>query len=126
MSHPTADIETEDDIRRLVDTFYQKVRADTVLAPIFDDVAQVNWAEHLPRLYDFWSGLLLRTNRYQGHPLRHHFPLPINHTHFARWLALFFMTVDELFAGPVAQEAKLRAHHIGQVFSSRLALVRGQ
>jgi hemoglobin len=114
------DIQTEADIQTLVDSFYAKVNADPLLAPIFNEVARVNWEHHLPQLYDFWSGLLLGTARYRGRPFPKHLPLPIDSSHFQRWLALFSGTVDELFAGPVAELAKLRAHNIGQVFESRL------
>jgi len=114
------DIQTEADIQTLVDRFYAKVNADPLLAPIFNEVARVHWEHHLPQLYDFWSGLLLGTARYRGRPFPKHLPLPIDSSHFQRWLTLFSTTVDELFTGPVAELAKFRAHNIGQVFESRL------
>lgn len=114
------DIQTEADIRLLVDTFYDKVNADVLLSPIFNDVAHIDWRAHLPRMYDFWSDLLLHTSRYQGRPFLKHIPLPIDGGHFRRWQALFFLTVDELFAGSVAEEAKLRARNIAHVFEHRL------
>ena len=117
---PRPDIQTETDIKLLVDTFYDKVNADPLLAPVFNDFAHVDWAAHLPRMYDFWSTLLLHTARYQGQPFLKHLPLPIDGPHFAQWLALFFQTVDELFAGPVAEEARLRARSIAHVFETRL------
>ena len=117
-AHP--DIQTEADIKALVDTFYDHVNADPLLAPVFNEFAQVNWPAHLPRMYDFWSGLLLHTSRYQGQPFRKHIPLPIGGAHFERWLTLFHRTVDELFAGPVAEEARLRAQSIAHVFEARL------
>ncbi|MCC2547797.1 group III truncated hemoglobin [Hymenobacter sp. BT175] len=115
-----SDIQTEADIKLLVDTFYDKVNADALLAPVFNDVAHVDWPAHLPRMYDFWSGLLLHTTRYQGRPFLKHIPLPIGGTHFQRWLSLFLATVDDLFAGPVAELAKLRAGSIAQIFEARL------
>lgn len=114
------DILTEADVKTLVDTFYDKVNADPLLAPVFNDFAHTNWAAHLPKMYDFWSGILLHTSRYQGRPFLKHIPLPIAGPHFERWLALFFLTVDELFAGPVATEAKVRAQNIARIFESRL------
>ena len=114
------DIQTEADVKTLVDTFYDKVNADELLAPVFNDFAHVDWPAHLPRMYDFWSGLLLHTSRYRGQPFLKHLPLPIAGPHFQRWLGLFTLTVDELFAGPVASEAKLRAQNIAHVFESRL------
>ena len=116
----TPDIQTEADVKTLVDTFYDKVNADALLAPVFNDFAHVDWPAHLPRMYDFWSGLLLHTSRYRGQPFLKHLPLPITGPHFQRWLGLFTLTVDELFAGPVASEAKLRAQNIARVFESRL------
>lgn len=121
MSYSTRpDIETEADVRLLVDTFYHKVNADPLLAPVFNEFAQVDWPAHLPKMYDFWSGLLLHTTRYQGRPFLKHIPLPINDAHFEQWLALFLRTVEELFEGPIADTAKLRARNIAQVFSARL------
>ena len=102
------DIQTEADVKKLVDAFYDKVNADALLAPVFNEFAHVDWPTHLPRMYDFWSSLLLHTARYQGQPFLRHLPLPIAGAHFERWLALFRLTVEELFFGPVADEAKLR------------------
>ena len=49
------DIQTKDDIQKLVDSFYEKVNRDELLSPIFNEIAKVNWAEHLPIMYDFWN-----------------------------------------------------------------------
>ena len=78
MPTPRPDIQTEADIKALVDTFYDKVNADALLAPIFNEVAHVDWPAHMPRMYDFWSSLLLHTGRYQGQPFLKHIPLPID------------------------------------------------
>jgi hemoglobin len=115
-----SDLETEADIVRLIDTFYGHVNEDELLRPVFNDVAQVDWAHHLPTMYDFWSSVLLGTSRYKGRPFAKHFPLPITPAHFQRWLALFNASVDELFAGPKAADAKLRAQSIGAMFQHRM------
>lgn len=114
------DIQSEADVKLLVDTFYLKVNQDDMLAPVFNNFAGVDWSRHLPIMYDFWSGILLGTSRYRGRPFPKHMPLPIDVTHFQRWLALFNATVDELFAGPKANEAKMRALNIASVFEFRL------
>ncbi|GAB3589839.1 group III truncated hemoglobin [Hymenobacter daeguensis] len=114
------DLETEADIVRLVDAFYQRVNEDALLRPIFNDVARVDWATHLPTMYDFWSSVLLGTSRYKGRPMARHFPLPIQAAHFQQWLALFRASVDALFAGPKAEEAKLKAQNIGAMFEHRM------
>jgi hemoglobin len=116
--HP--DITTEDDIKILVDSFYDKVNADALLSPIFNDVAQVDWQQHLPLLYQFWSTLLFRTNTYQGRPWPKHALLPVGVGHFDRWVSLFKATVDEYFSGPKATEAKNLAASIADTFQNRL------
>ena len=120
MPNPRPDIATEADIRLLVDGFYAKVGQDVLLGPVFNDVAHVDWPRHLPVMYDFWSSLLLGTTRYHGRPFPKHVPLPIDATHFQRWVALFEANVNELFAGPRAEEAKVRARGIATLFEHRL------
>ncbi len=115
-----SDLTTEADIIRLVDAFYARVNEDELLGPIFNGVARVDWAAHLPTMYDFWSSVLLGTSRYKGRPMAKHFPLPISAEHFQRWLMLFRASVDAHFAGPQAEEAKTRAQHIGAMFEHRM------
>lgn len=124
MPQSKPDITTEEDVKLLVDSFYQKVNTDELLAPIFNDLAQVDWAEHLPTMYRFWGSLLLRNNSYQGQPWPKHAVLPVNTAHFSRWLGLFKLTVDEHFAGPKAVEAKNIAASIADTFQNRMQLVR--
>src|SRR5436190_15235516 len=66
------DIQNEEDIKRLVHTFYEKVNRDEILSPIFNDVVKVNWEEHLPLLCRFWSTLLFRTMTFEGRPFPKH------------------------------------------------------
>ena len=120
MTNSLPDITSEADVKLLVDTFYAKVNHDALLDPVFNGFAHVDWPQHLPKMYAFWSGLLLGTARYQGRPFPKHVPLPIDATHFQRWVVLFQATVNELFAGPVADEARLRGQAIAQVFEVRL------
>lgn len=117
------DIQTEDDIRKLVHTFYDKVNRDELLSPIFNDVAKVNWEEHLPLLCRFWSTLLFRTMTFEGRPFPKHIGLPVQREHFARWVSMFVATVDELFSGAKAEEAKNFARSIANTFQLRMGLI---
>ena len=119
------DITNAEDIRTLVDSFYDKVTRDELLAPIFNEVARVEWAEHLPIMYRFWESMLLGIGTYQGAPFPKHAVLPVQKEHFARWLALFVETVDALFSGSKADEAKGRAASIADTFAQRLGLLKG-
>jgi hemoglobin len=117
------DITTEDDVRLLVDTFYAGIREDALLNPIFADVAQVDWAHHLPRMYAFWNGIILGKPGYAGAPFAAHFNLPVGREHFVRWLELFRSTVDRDFAGLNAKRAKDAAASIAHTFAMRMGLI---
>jgi hemoglobin len=117
------DIKNIEDIILLVDRFYDKVNDDVLLSPIFNDYARVNWAEHLPVMYSFWSAVLFDTNTYKGQPFTSHIELPISTEHFHRWLDLFKETVDENFEGDKAEEAKEKADSIASIFQTKLGLI---
>lgn len=121
---PARDITQAEDIRRMVDAFYQKVQSDKLLGPVFNDAAQVDWDSHLPVMYTFWESLLLGTARYSGRPFPKHAPLPINTGHFMQWIKLFEATVDELFEGEKAEEAKGRARAIALVFMGKMGFLK--
>ena len=63
---------SEDGIRRLVDEFYARVRADTELAPIFYRAIPGDWGLHLATMRDFWSSVMLTSGRYKGNPVAVH------------------------------------------------------
>ncbi len=113
------DIVNREDIELLVNAFYEKVRADDLIGYIFNDIARVNWEQHLPVMYRFWENILFYTGSYQGNPMTVHQHLhrvvPLEKTHFDRWYQLFSATVDEHFEGPNAVLAKQRALSIATV-----------
>ena len=125
MTADHTDIQDRADIVRLVDSFYHDVRADELLGPIFDDIAQTDWAVHLPKMYDFWETVLFGRSAFRGNPLAVHLDLAtraaLTDREFGRWLGLFHHHVDRLFAGPVADDAKLRARRIAAVMHHHVA-----
>lgn len=112
------DINNEADIRNLVNTFYGKVRQDELLAPVFETVIGDQWDHHLERMTDFWSTLLLYTKKFSDDPLTKHLPLALIKDHFDRWLLLFQGTVDDLFQGQIAENAKKRAYSIARIMKA--------
>jgi hemoglobin len=113
---PTAgrpDLATEADIEELVRAFYRQAAVDDVLGPVFA-AAEVDWAEHIPRVTAFWTWQLLGGRRYDGRPLRSHERVnelvPFTEAHYERWLELFVETVHDRWTGPVADLADRRAH----------------
>ncbi len=117
------DIVSAADVRKLVDEFYGKIQRDGLLNPIFSDVAQVDWAEHLPKMYAFWNGMILGLPGYTGRPFPPHTVLPVGREHFARWVELFHRTIDEHFAGPGAERAKHAASSIAHTFAMRMGAI---
>jgi hemoglobin len=119
------DLATRADIERLVDTFYDRVRADDRLGPIFEDVAHVDWSTHLPRMYDFWESVLFGASAFKGNPLAVHLTLAqktvLTGVEFSRWVELFHQTVDALFTGFMATEAKQRAVRIATIMQYHVA-----
>lgn len=113
-------LENREDLIQLLDLFYARVKSDPLIGPIFNDVAQVNWEEHLPKIYNFWDTLLFGAENYNGRPFPPHIPLNLKIEHFERWLSLFFKTTDELFEGQKANELKSRALNIGRNFLGRI------
>lgn len=102
---------SEDVLRQVVHAFYEKVRADALLGPIFASRI-VDWAPHLDRMVDFWSSVALMTGRYHGRPVPAHVPLPVEAVHFNRWLALFRETAGDLCSPAGAAHLIERAERI--------------
>jgi hemoglobin len=95
---------TEASIRRMVDTFYDSVRKDDMLGPVFENALHGQWESHMPRMYDFWSTVLLGSGRFQGNVFGKHMALPgITKEHFVRWLGLFNATITQMYDEDTAQ-----------------------
>jgi hemoglobin len=112
------DIKIREDVSLLVSSFYIKVIKDTVLGPFFNDVIK-DWDAHLERLTTFWESSLFLKTKYLGNPLEAHVKVDkennnsITELHFGLWLNLWFETIDELFEGNYANNAKERARKMG-------------
>lgn len=90
---------TEETIRLMVGAFYEKVRRDAQLAPIFTAALGDDWRGHIQRMCDFWSTAMRMSRRYKGDMLAAHRRLLGLHPRlFQRWLELFEQTIDEHFA----------------------------
>ncbi|MEA3425114.1 MAG: group III truncated hemoglobin [Bacteroidota bacterium] len=114
------DILSLDDVKVLVDRFYERVRNDALLGPIFEQRIQDRWPAHLAKMYAFWQTVLLEEHTYDGAPFPPHAQLPVEHRHFEQWLQLFTSTADELFEGDKNEEAKWRAARMADLFERRI------
>lgn len=104
---------TEIQLRKQVERFYEKIRNDSILGPVFADHV-ADWPQHLDRLTDFWSSIMLTSGRYKGNPYAAHlaFSSRLNRAMFERWLALWSETAHELFADNVASLLEEKADRI--------------
>ena len=110
-------------IRRLVHSFYARVREDALLGPIFESRVS-DWPRHLDRLCAFWSSVALMSGRYHGQPMAAHLPLPVDAAHFDRWLDLFALTAREVCPPAAADHFMERARRIAE--SLELGVAGGQ
>ncbi|WP_230531653.1 group III truncated hemoglobin [Microvirga roseola] len=103
---------SEELIRQLVETFYDRVIRDPELGPIFQKPLAGRWSQHLARMTDFWSAVALRTTRYQGKPQAAHRGFDLTPELFALWIALFEETAREICEPEVADFFIDRAQRI--------------
>lgn len=121
---PTSDLDTPAEIAEMVRRFYADVAMDELLGPMFNDVARVDWPEHLPKLTAFWCRALLDQPGYVGNPFRAH--ALVHHeraftpAHFERWLSLFHETLDLGWVGPNVERARQLADDVARVHSQQL------
>ena len=118
------DLDRRAAIHDLVVHFYREIALDDVLAPVFDEVAEVDWAVHIPRLVDYWCRVLLGERGYDGAVLaahRHVHALdPLRLEHVDRWYDLWVASIDARWAGPGARRAKRHAERIASTLARRL------
>lgn len=118
------DISNLEDIKQMVNSFYANVRKDELIGPIFNDKLLDRWEPHLQKMYGFWQTILFDVRAYSGMPFPPHKQLPVDKTHFDRWIAIFNTTIDAQFAGPITEEAKMRAANMAYMFSHKIDYFR--
>lgn len=105
---------TEESIKVLVDSFYDKVGKDPQLGPVFNRVIH-DWPPHLNKMYDFWSSIMLQTGKYKGNPLvKHRESMPFERALFQRWLSLFAETAGETYEEPQAKMFISKSRNIAE------------
>ncbi|WP_291007671.1 group III truncated hemoglobin [Ferrovibrio sp.] len=123
-------------IASVVHSFYDRIRRDEMLGPIFARAIPGDWGPHLAKMVDFWSSVLLATGRYDGRPMPAHIKLDIaerdsrheaiDEAHFQHWLRLFEATVTELCPAPAAALFMDRARRIAASFVMGIRFHRGE
>lgn len=114
----------EDMIRTLVHAFYDRVRGDDLLGPIF--AARItDWEPHLAKMCAFWSSVMLMTGRYHGRPMPAHAALPVGGRHFDHWLALFEATARDVCPPEAAGRFADKSRMIAQSLEMGIGTARG-
>ena len=111
-------------IGRLVDGFYDRVRGDPLIGPVFNERIK-DWGPHLEQMKLFWSSVALMSGAYHGRPMPKHLPLPVDARHFDRWLALFETTARDLCPPAAADHFIERARRIAESLELGIAGANG-
>jgi hemoglobin len=118
---------TEEDIARLVSVFYERVRQDALLGPVFSGAIE-DWPHHLEKLKAFWSSVMLTSGRYKGQPMLAH----VRHNqamtpeNFACWLQLWSETTSELLSPAAAAACQQRARRIAESLQLGIGFYRNR
>jgi len=124
------DIESKEDIALIVKEFYSKLLKDDSIGHFFNQVISLDLEHHLPVIVSFWDSMLLGANTYKGNPMTKHFELnaksQMERAHFDRWLQVWEETINELYAGKVADEAIARAKSIALLMHHKMNLVNNK
>ena len=117
------DIKTREDLEYLLSEFYVLAVRDEKIGHHFADL---DLETHLPIIVNFWEKVLFGKQFYFGNPLAVHQKVneksPLKLKHFQRWIEIFSQTIDKLFAGKTAEDAKLRARMIAHSLNQRINL----
>lgn len=109
-----SDLCTTEEISQMVHAFYERIRVDEVLGPIFNRNIH-DWDRHLATMVSFWSSLMIGAGTYDGTPMPKHAALPgLSADLFRRWLDLFDQTTAELPNQEMASRARAYARRIAR------------
>jgi hemoglobin len=118
------DIETREDIEKLMRAFYKKVISDESIGIIFTKIVPLNWDIHIPLITDFWETILLDKPMYKKNAMEVHYAIdkifPLKQKHFNAWLHLFNTTIDSMYQGQTASLAKKRAAGIAALMQHKM------
>ncbi|MBK1971452.1 group III truncated hemoglobin [Campylobacter sp. TTU-622] len=114
----------QESILKLMDIFYDKVRKNEKLGPIFNNAIGVDnqsWQEHKKKIGNFWMGMLLGEGDYKGQPLKAHIELPpFPREFFEVWLELFSESLKNVYTDETANIILQRANMISSHFQNML------
>jgi hemoglobin len=115
------DMSSYEDCLQLTKTFYHKLAKSELLSPIFyERLGDKDWTPHLEIIASFWETVLFQATTYKRQSFQPHASMNLEAEHFAEWFILFTESVDELFTGSKAEEAKQKAKTMAILFQSKI------
>ena len=113
-------------ILRLVEGFYDTVRRDASLGPIFERHVK-DWSIHLGRMKNFWASIMIESGRFNGSPMQKHIAVGgLNAEHFSHWQRIWGETLTRLVPDTVAEERfRQAARRIGESLLTGIEVDRG-
>lgn len=125
------DVENREDLEKLVRIFYDKVRKDEEIGPIFNSII-TDWEPHLQKITNFWEQHVFGVQKYKGNPIEAHNKVDDQTNHnvtahnFGTWLFYWMQTLDELFDGPNKEVLKFKARKMQTVFFLNMVQARSK
>lgn len=115
MADPLARFEiSEEEIDRVVARFYERVRAHSMLVPVFA-VHVDDWPAHEAKVARFWKNAILRKPGYDGSPMQvHRAAGNVRPGMFSAWLAEFDKVLRAELDPAQAEGWSALAHRIGR------------
>lgn len=115
-----------DALNRLSTRFYQHVKADALLGPVFAHMSDAHPAHVAAFLAEVLGGPATYSERHGGHPhmVRQHLNRHLNHEQRRRWVNLLLETADEL---GLPDDPEFRSALVAYLeWGSRLAVINSQ
>ena len=120
------DIETAEEIRIFVDTFYSAVRRDDLLGSIFNESIGDNWPSHQQKMYTYWENVLLNDYVPADSKYAAHSGMSLDKIHYKRWIQLFEENVDFHYKGPIADKARQLARKMIEIYTFKSEYYKDQ
>ena len=114
-------------ISGLVEGFYEAVRRDDRLGPIFAKHIK-DWPLHLARMKDFWASIMIESGRFSGNPMQKHIAIGgLSAADFSHWQLLWDQTLTQLAPDASVVEAfRDAARRIGESLLLGVQIDRGE
>ncbi|MFC7538075.1 group III truncated hemoglobin [Sphingomonas sp. GCM10030256] len=112
-------------VSELVERFYERIRGDALLGPIFADRIS-DWPVHLEQMKRFWRSVLFSSGEFFGSPMAKHVTIAgLDRSHFVHWLNLFRQTLRELGGEDAREHVEAKARIIATSLLNGIIIHRG-